>query len=298
MTLSPSVRPALRPGATLLRRDGGHLQIGTSPGYVISDQPGLFLVITMLDGIRTLAQVGRVVGEKVKEFHGDVTVIVRELMIAGLVFDARSWDFPNNPPLHEEARAASLNGTSTGLERRKHFRVGFDSDRASTPLARLTREILADAGIRVEPAARPDLRVMVSNGEPRRDRFETAMAADQDHLRVVIEEDRVRIGPLVRPGLTPCINCHDLHRTDWDRAWPALMTQFGTPATIASAPALVATTRHAASVAIAAEVIAFCAGRAGETCGQCVVIGPNFLDRRAWPVSFHPACSCCLLTAA
>ena len=124
------------------------------------------------------------------------------------------------------------------------------------------------------------------------------MESGRDHLRVVVEEDRIRLGPLVRPGQTPCINCHDLHRADWDRAWPALMTQFGTTVGPVSEPALSATTTFAAATAIAAETIAHCEDAAADTTGHCLVIGPHYLDRSLWPVSFHPACSCTLLIAA
>lgn len=292
-----TIRPALRPGATLLRRDGDHLQIGTSPGYVVHDQPGLFRVIKMMDGVRSLHQISRLARANIPEFRGDVAQIVHELRAAGLVFDARSWDIPVGSHLRDEARAASLSGADASqLVHRDRFLVTFDLDARCTPLSDATTGILDQAGIGLTAIDPPDLRVMMSNAEPSRHRFEAAMDSRQDHLRVVIDEDRVRIGPLVRPGLTPCISCHDLHRADWDRAWPALMTQFGTPAT--TAPALRATTLHAAATFLAATVIAYCDEDPADTTGQCVVIGPHFLDRKIWPISFHPACSCAVLTAA
>jgi len=41
----------------------------------------------------------------------------------------------------------------------------------------------------------------------------------------------VQVGPLVVPGDGPCLRCLDLHRTDADPAWPALLHR------LAAAPA-------------------------------------------------------------
>jgi bacteriocin biosynthesis cyclodehydratase domain-containing protein len=184
------------------------------------------------------------------------------------------------------------------LRQRARFGLCLTADKASAELAKATRLILACAGITTPPGERTHLAVMLSNGEPGRRRFQEAMDAGIDHLRVVVEEDRIRIGPLVRPGLTPCINCHDLHRADWDNAWPALMTQFGAATAGASPPAVCATTLHVAAVTIAAEILAHCDESAAETTGHCLVVGPHYRDHQTWPVSFHPGCSCTLLVAA
>jgi bacteriocin biosynthesis cyclodehydratase domain-containing protein len=48
---------------------------------------------------------------------------------------------------------------------------------------------------------------------------------DVPHLPIVYGDAVVRIGPIVEPGTGPCLYCLDLHRTDADRAWPAIATQ-------------------------------------------------------------------------
>jgi len=294
-----TIRPALRPGAILLRRDATHLQIGTSPGFVLRDRPGLFSVLRLLDGIRDLPRIAALTAAHITEFDGDVGAILTELMAAGLVFDARTWEFPGDPRIAGEARSASLNGSSPArLRQRARFGLRLTTDRASAELARATKLIVVRAGITTTPNKQTHLAVMLSNGEPARRRFHEAMESGTDHLRVVVEEDRIRIGPLVRPGLTPCVNCHDLHRADWDNAWPALMTQFSASAGVASPPALCATTLHVAAATIAAEILAHCDEGTGETTGHCLVVGPHYRDRHTWPVSFHPGCSCTLLAAA
>ena len=292
-----TIRPALRPGTVLMRRDATHLQIGTSPGLVISDRPGLFSLLRLLDGIRDIRRISELAARHIPEFKEDVATIIGELMACGVIFDGRHWDFAGDPHLAREARGASLTGTPTSpLRQRSEFAVRLIADRASRDLARTVAHVLAAAGIDPAPSQKPHLAIMLSSGEPPRHRFHRAMQSGTDHLRVVLEENQVRIGPYVRPGLAPCINCHDLHRGDWDNAWPALMTQFG--AGTSPPPALCATTMHVAAATIAAEILASCDGRAGESLGQCLMIGPHYQDRRAWPVSFHPDCDCTLLAVA
>ena len=48
---------------------------------------------------------------------------------------------------------------------------------------------------------------------------------DVPHLPVVVSERSVEVGPLVEPGLGPCLYCVHLARTDADAAWPAVATQ-------------------------------------------------------------------------
>lgn len=45
------------------------------------------------------------------------------------------------------------------------------------------------------------------------------------HLPVRVRDGAGLVGPLVIPGLTSCLHCADLHRTDRDAAWPAVATQ-------------------------------------------------------------------------
>lgn len=48
---------------------------------------------------------------------------------------------------------------------------------------------------------------------------------DVPHLPVVVGERAVTVGPLVEPGLGPCLYCVHLARVDEDAAWPAVAIQ-------------------------------------------------------------------------
>src|SRR5699024_6969970 len=49
--------------------------------------------------------------------------------------------------------------------------------------------------------------------------------AAQPHLHVHCRDGRVVVGPMVVPGLTPCLRCADLYRADRDPRWPYVAAQ-------------------------------------------------------------------------
>jgi len=177
--------------------------------------------------------------------------------------------------------------------------VSLIHDVGTSALAAIVETVLAHSGIGTASSDDVDLTVMLSLGESARGTFATASRYRLDHLPVVIDEERIRIGPFVQPSQTPCMQCYDRHRTDWDSAWPALATQFGHPThTIPTPAAVCATTLYVAAAEIAANVIAHCDGHTPPTAGHLVAIGPGHDERTDWPVNFHPACGCALLHVA
>jgi bacteriocin biosynthesis cyclodehydratase domain-containing protein len=107
------------------------------------------------------------------------------------------------------------------------------------------------------------------------------------HLAVSVRDGTVVLGPLVRPGVTPCLNCLDLHRRDRDPGWPAVAEQIsrGDP------DAVEATTALAGAAYAAAEVLAHVDGALPGTLGATVEITtPGRPVRRQW--TQHPECGC------
>jgi len=292
-------RPALRPGAPLLRRDGFSLQVGTSPGVVLADRPGLMALLRLTDGTRDVERLQAYARANIPELDCDVASLMRELLALGVVFDSTRWSAPHRRGLDAEARHADLSAEEPArLVGRPQFRVAFHADAIAAPIVEATRVILAASGIRDLDAADPHLLVIASCGEPSRSVFERPSAEGLDHLLVVIDENRVRLGPFVRPGRTPCIACHDLHRAAWDHAWSALLPQFGRHTGILTPPGVSAVTAHAAALELAVEVLAHCDGRATRTVGQILAVGPGHDERSTWPLAFHHGCACDLLSAA
>ncbi|MEJ7635763.1 hypothetical protein [Aeromicrobium sp.] len=292
-------RPAIRPGAPLLRRDATHLQVGTSPGIVIADRPGLLPLLRLIDGARDVDRITAIARESIPDLAIPVAEVLAELRILGAVFDATRWSGARRRGLDAEARHVDLIGDDPArLSRRPAIGLAFHCDAGARSLVDIAQTVLADSGVTRLDAPDPDLLVIASRAEPSRGVFEQPVRLGLDHLPVVIDEDRVRIGPLVRPGHTPCVSCHDLHRGDWDRAWPALVHQLGRHTAGMTPPAVDAVTSHAAALELAVEVLALADGRALRTLGRCLAVGPEPGDRMTWQVAFHHSCTCDLLRAA
>jgi bacteriocin biosynthesis cyclodehydratase domain-containing protein len=102
------------------------------------------------------------------------------------------------------------------------------------PLSELLTSALRCSGARVRHTSRPhaaavpdatDLVVLADYQvtEPRvvRELHEARVA----HLPVRVRDGAGLVGPLVIPGVTSCLQCADLHRSERDAAWPALAAQ-------------------------------------------------------------------------
>ncbi len=112
------------------------------------------------------------------------------------------------------------------------------------------------------------------------------------HLAARVRETTGVVGPLVLPGRSSCLRCHDLHRTDRDPAWPSIAAQLTgggrhrvSPCDTALATAVAA---HAAL-----QVLAFLDGDPAPSAVDGtleIAQSDGRLRRRSWPA--HPACGC------
>jgi hypothetical protein len=81
-----------------------------------------------------------------------------------------------------------------------------------------------------------DLAVVVAHYAIAPERFGVWLRRDIPHLAIVFGDRDVRIGPLVEPGITPCLYCVELAHTDDDPAWPAMAAQLYTRTAPAETP--------------------------------------------------------------
>lgn len=127
--------------------------------------------------------------------------------------------------------------------------------RGTGRLAALLAEGMAEAGLPVAGAAefvgrghRPNL-VLLAGGPVPDPAITAPLMRDRiPHLRIEVHDGIGTIGPLVLPGLSSCLRCHDLHRTAADPQWPVLAAR------LCSAPgqAGAATVRATAALATVA----------------------------------------------
>lgn len=166
----------------------------------------------------------------------------------------------------------------------------LDPSLLGTPRDRAFARALTTADTRVSARTAPeaDVEVAVSAFDYEPAWAHRQMRTDRTHLPIVYSEGGVEVGPLVRPGRTPCLHCVTLERRDADRAWPLVSAQLRV-----LPPPRVETLLTIQVAAFAArEIAAVATGR------------PCHLDAMTWlwtsedPVALthtwsrHPECTC------
>lgn len=138
----------------------------------------------------------------------------------------------------------------------------------------------------------PELTIVATETqEPDRALTDALLRADRAHLVTRLEPARAVVGPLVIPGRTPCVRCHDLLRCRYDPAWPRLVAQLcAEPAPID--PAL----QSWAVATTVAQVRCQLGGGTPDVTGRTLELGvEQSLHTREWPA--HPECGCLLVVA-
>jgi hypothetical protein len=287
------MRPVLRPGSPLLRRDAEHLQLGTEPGHALvlnADGP-LARMLCSLDGVRT---------DDDPDFD---TATVRALCAAGVVVDADAWRGEaglEREAVHLLSRGVDAAAARRQLARRRDAEVRIvDGDDLAASLAGL----LEASGVGTVSTGGPprpgiDLAILVADGEAARELGDECLRSDVPHLVAAVRDGCGIVGPLVIPGRTACLRCVDTERATVDAAWPAVLAQLGRPLSgPSSSPfrAASAVLDAAVSVLVVRDVLAQLAGEPALSHNATVRIGPDLADlrRQRWPL--QPDCGCTLL---
>jgi hypothetical protein len=302
---SRAVKPALRPGLLPLWRDQDTVQIGIDPrrAVAISGMRDAAEVIRLLDGSRDTDQLIAEAGRR------GVPAAVTERIIGLLAAAGVVVDFPSEilrgmePEVRRQLTpvlaTASLgaqdsDGGASLLARRSSCTVQVCG---CGPVAALVADLLTRSGLAAAgPAdgtrrARPaDLLVLV--GRPSLDETTELLRRRQPHLAVYAGEAIGVVGPLVRPGLTTCLRCIDLARSQRDPAWPLILAQLAGRS--ADPPACDAILAASVAAQAAAQAVAF-ADRVqlpeATVNATLELVLPSWQwRRRSWPP--HPACIC------
>jgi bacteriocin biosynthesis cyclodehydratase domain-containing protein len=197
-------RYALNPAMPVLSRPDGAVQVGWDPQRAVLVQPPSGLTAALAELLKTM-QAGATLADLNARFGIDTSELVASLVDAGV---ATSVHRPRN-------RSASI---------RIHGR-GPLSDLLASALrcsgARVTQSNLAKSA----PPDTTDL-VVLSDFLVADPRVVRALhAARVAHLPVRLRDGAGLVGPMVIPGVTSCLDCADLHRSDRDAAWPAVAAQ-------------------------------------------------------------------------
>lgn len=277
---------ALDPAMPVLLRPDGAVQVGWDPRRAVLVRPPRGLaaaaLAALLRAMRSplpLAELRRHAVERGLADPEGLSRLVTQLVNAGVVTPACR---------QAGGRAASI---------RVHGRG---------PLSDLLMESLRCSGARIAHSSQPhaavsraavDLVVLADYliADPRmvRDLHSQGVA----HLAVRVRDGIGLVGPLVIPGVTSCLGCADLHRSDRDAAWPAVAAQLRGTVGVADRATLLATAALALSQVN--RVIAAVRGHdAGPDPGPPQALNATLefdlhagaIVARQW--STHPLCSC------
>jgi hypothetical protein len=165
-----------------------------------------------------------------------------------------------------------------------------------TPRAAALARALHDTapGLRTPPpgSGPVDLVVLTEHWVADPVRHRPLLADGVPHLSIVLREASILLGPLVRPGRSPCLRCTDLHRAELDPSWPRVAAQLAVARS--RCPEETASAAVAGAFA-AAQVLAFVDGRPGLLDGAVLEVRLPDLLPRVWHVTAHPECGCCRL---
>ena len=136
----------------------------------------------------------------------------------------------------------------------------------------------------------PDLVVLAPPAHTARDEAAGLLRLGIPHLIARVVETTGVVGPLVLPGTTSCLRCHDLHRTDRDPAWPRVLVQADAP--LPGVAACDVTLAALVAALAAQQVLAHLDGFVPATVDGTVETSLPFglPRRRSWRP--HPACGC------
>jgi hypothetical protein len=286
------VRPILRPGVRLLRRDRHAWQLGLDwPGAsVVADSPALEAVLASLDGFRDFDAVVRAATA-----HGPDREACEQtlhgLVDRGLVTDADQTR-PADVPESAWAAWSLLSGRALGARevdrRRRAASVAVDG---SGLVADEIRRLLPAARVRVaDPGGGVGLIVLADDGEPARSRADAALHTGLPHLWASIRDCVGLVGPFVLPGDTACLRCVDAGRADVDPAWPTLVDE-ATRSTPIVAPVDAPLATAVAALAVH-DVAVWASGMGPQTIDGVIEIPYGFGPVQRLHVEQHPQCGC------
>ncbi|HEX3287750.1 MAG TPA: TOMM precursor leader peptide-binding protein [Mycobacterium sp.] len=205
-------RYALNPAMPVLSRPDGVVQVGWDPRRAVLVRPPAGLTARALGELLHVLQSGATLADVQALADGVDKSAIADLVAALVGAGVVTAMTPPRPA----TRSASI---------RIHGR-GPLSDLLASALrcsgARLKHSSLRLASVTAETT---DLVVLSDSlvADPRM--LRELHAARIPHLAVRVRDGAGLVGPLVLPGVTSCLRCADLHRSDRDAAWPAVASQ-------------------------------------------------------------------------
>ncbi len=204
-------RYALNPAMPVLSRPDGVIQVGWDPRRAVLVRPPSGLTAAALgDLLRTLqagATAAQVQGMAAGVDAAAITDLLRGLVDAGVVKAVPPRPRTRSTSIRIHGRGP-LSDLLAGALRCSGARITHSNQRHAAVTSDSTDLVVLSDSLVVDPRMLRDLH-----------------AARIPHLPVRVRDGCGLVGPLVLPGVTSCLRCADLHRSDRDAGWPAVAAQ-------------------------------------------------------------------------
>lgn len=253
----------------VLRRDAHHLLVGTDPGVVVPDRPGLLELLRCLDGVRDVDVLQAMATDSIA---ADVPAVLLELAARGVVTDAPE-------------RAVG------------RLTVAVRAGRGCAGLEAALRRTLDDLPVAPAGPDGPGLVIQLSAHEPPRSLLDPLMRDGRTHLLVRRAGGGWRIGPFVAPGHSPCLRCTDLTRMDVDPQWAVVLPQLEVPPLVAARDRTGDAAVWETAALVGREVVRAATGDRPRSVGAVLGHGDDDGWQVHQSVAFHHRCGCWLLGA-
>jgi len=205
-------RYALNPAMPVLSRPDGVVQVGWDPRRAVLVRPPSGLTASGLADLLRVMQTGATVADAAAQAGGVDEAVVADLVdalvVAGVARATTSSTGPSRSASIRIHGRGPLSDLLAGALRCSGARIRHSSQRHASAAAESADLVVLSDSLVADPKTLRELH-----------------AARIPHLPVRVRDGTGLIGPLVIPGVTSCLRCADLHRSDRDEAWPALAAQ-------------------------------------------------------------------------
>ena len=286
------VRPMLRPGLHVVRRDSRTLQLGLEwPGVAaLPASEGVLAVLDAVDGFRDVAGVVLAAAASGVAVD-DARQAVEALIDAGALVD-QAVVKPATVTEPTWAALWLLAGPRGDARAVLHARQSTSVHVIGTgALARSVTSLLKEEHLPLTPDLKAaTVLVLVADRELPREVADDAMRAGSPYLCVGIRELVGLVGPFVVPGSTACLRCVDLSRADLDSCWRTVIAAADDSSVAAPTypPSLLAAVAGYA----AQEVALWASGALPVSCDNVVEFPYGLGEVQAVAYPPHPQCGC------
>ncbi len=286
------MRPMVRPGLNLLRRDPQTIQLGLDwPGVAtLRETRALRAVLAAVDGFRDAT--GVVLAATTQSgLRRECEAALAVLVDAGVVV---SQEHSRSPDIDESTWSALWLLAGPGhdaadiLRTRDTSAVWIDGEGV---VAQRVRDLIATTQLRVcSDPLRATVSILASDTEPDRERADRAMHSGLPHLWVYVRDLVGVVGPFVTPGQSACLRCVDAARSDLDPAWPTLLQSAAVrPLPVAACDTVLATLVSAWATQ---EVTMWASDIRPQSCGHVIEVPQGCGPVESATFDLHPQCGC------